>query len=128
MDEVIQSLEKYFAKAPAVQCSDLITNTFSISREEAAFGQTRTLRSGGGPSLASTHATLKELSAQAPVFTEQTRGEKQHDIGDESELFRASTPIEASSREPDTSRAGHVLRWSQWQEGAGTGELGGPGA
>ena len=118
---------KCLAKAQAVQCTDLITNTFSISREEAAFGQTRTLRSGGGPSPANVHAHLKELSAQASVFTEQTRGNKQHSIGDESETFRASTPIEASSQEPDTSRAGHVLRWSQWQE-AVTGELGGPGA
>lgn len=52
---------------------------------------------------------------------------KQHDIVDESQSFRVSTPIEASSQEPDTSRAGHILRWSQWQEGAVTGELGGPG-
>lgn len=94
------------------------------------FGQTGTLRSGGGPTVASTilgHATLKELPAEETVFTEQNMEKKQHDIVDESQSFRISTPIEASSQEPDTSRAGQILRWSQWQEGAVTGELGGPG-
>lgn len=90
----------------------------------------RTLRSGGGPTVANTilgHATLKELPAEAPVFPEQNMEKKQHDIVDESQSFRVSTPIEASSQEPDTSRAGHILRWSQLQEGAVTGELGEPG-
>ena len=88
-----------------------------LLREAAELGQTRTLRSGGHdvPSTAPSSETHgKELSTETPVLTEQNREKTHHDTSDHSEAFRASTPLEASSQEPDTSRVGHAQRWSQW--------------
>ena len=46
---------------------------------------------------------------ETPVLSEQSEGKTHRDTSD---ALRASTPIEASLQEPDTSRAGQ--RWCHW--------------